>query len=571
MKRIFSLCILLCLALRCLCQPEPGYYSPATGQCGAALKTALHHIIKAHATRTYKQLWDDFRSTDRRPDGKVWDMYSNTTNFTFGEDQAGNYTQEGDVYNREHSFPKSWFNEEYPMYTDLHHIVPTDGYVNNRRGNLPFGETDRPTYASNNSWSMAGPSSVEGYEGAVFEPNDEYKGDFARIYFYMVTCYEDKAASWDSPMLTPNAYPAYADWALRMLMRWAAEDPVSPKETARNNNVCAIQGNRNPFIDFPGLEQYVWGAYSATPFDPEHYEEPAPRPAAPTFSPAGGRLIARGDCVTIGDNVAGQTIRYALNDADEQSGTAPVEIPLYQTSTLYAFTLSGAQSSDTVRATYYIKEQGEEAPNLYIRTTSQGELTEGGIFLLVNESDGVALSAAVNDKYRSCTDITITNDHAITTETDSPGCPTSITLERCPQSGTWALRDNAGNLYLALNHNENQLNTATQPNTANALWTINVSTDGTATIKCMAYAKRTLLYNPQSPRFACYQSAQEPVVLYRKANTDAIAPQPQTGKTSVAVFTTDGRLIRTGQDLTETLRGLPGGLYIVNGQKIFIE
>lgn len=571
MKRIIFLSLLLCLALRSLGQPASGYYTSATGHCGADLKTALHHIIEAHTVRTYTQLWDDFRSTDRRPDGKVWDMYSNMTNFTFGDDQAGNYTQEGEVYNREHSFPKSWFNEEYPMYTDLHHIVPTDGYVNNRRGNLPFGETDRPAYASAGSWSLVGPSSTDGYSGTVFEPNDEYKGDFARIYFYMVTCYEDKVAGWESPMLASNAYPAYTDWALRMLMRWAADDPVSPKETERNNSVCALQGNRNPFVDFPGLEEYVWGAYAATPFDPEHYEEPLSKPAAPAVDPASGSVIPQGSNVTIGGNVAGLTVRYALNNGDEQSGTAPVEVPIYRTSTLYAFTVSGAQRSDTVRAAYYIKEQGEADRNLYVRTSSQDELTEGGTYLVVSEDNGVAMSAAVNGKYRDCADVTLTDDHTVTTETNQPGQPVSFTLEGGSQSGTWALHDNADNIYLALNHNENQLNSAKAPDTPNALWTISIAADGTATIKSAAYPKRSLLYNAQDPRFACYQSAQAPVALYRKASVDAIATLPQTEPTEVTVFTIDGRPVRTGSSLKEALRGLPAGLYIANGQKIFIE
>ena len=86
------------------------------------------------------------------------------------------------------------------MYTDLFHMYPTDGYVNNRRSNYPFGETSRPTYTSNGGFSRLGPSSVSGYSGTVFEPNDEYKGDFARTYFYMITCYEDQIATWDSDL-----------------------------------------------------------------------------------------------------------------------------------------------------------------------------------------------------------------------------------------------------------------------------------------------------------------------------------------------------------------------------------
>lgn len=97
------------------------------------------------------------------------------------------------------------------MFTDLFHLYPTDGYVNNRRSNYPFGETKGETYTSANNFSKLGKSTINGYSGVVFEPNDEYKGDFARSYFYMATAYEDRIAEWSSPMLDGSAYPAYTN------------------------------------------------------------------------------------------------------------------------------------------------------------------------------------------------------------------------------------------------------------------------------------------------------------------------------------------------------------------------
>lgn len=274
-KRLyFSFIAMLCIVFQAVAQgPNSSgtYYKAADGKSGSALKTALYGIISSHTQRSYKQLWTDFYTTDKRSDGKVWDMYSSVTNYTFVTDQAGNYNKEGDVYNREHSFPKSWFDDGYPMYTDLVHLVPTDGYVNGRRGNLPFGETNSPTYSSSGGFSKVGPSSVSGYSGKVFEPNDEYKGDFARIYFYMATCYEDKIASWSCDMLAGNKYPAYKDWALTMLLKWAENDPVSKKELDRNEAVYGIQKNRNPFVDYPGLEQYVWGNKKTAIFSYDNY------------------------------------------------------------------------------------------------------------------------------------------------------------------------------------------------------------------------------------------------------------------------------------------------------------
>ena len=162
------------------------YYKAADGQKGAALKTALCGVIYnrdegGDLSTAYKALWTHFQTTDARANGTVWDMYSNLREMTFGTDQdTGSGNKEGQFYNREHSFPNSWFGGKVmPMYTDLHHMYPTDKVVNNKRGNNPFGETNGETYKSANDFSKLGKCTYEGYSGTVFEPNDEYKGDFA--------------------------------------------------------------------------------------------------------------------------------------------------------------------------------------------------------------------------------------------------------------------------------------------------------------------------------------------------------------------------------------------------------
>ncbi|MDR2927703.1 MAG: endonuclease [Cytophagaceae bacterium] len=239
------------------------YYNIAEEKTGAELKTALHQIIKNHQSLSYSQVWNAFKDTDKKTNGKVWDMYSDIPGgtppyeYTFVTDQCGNYNSENDCYNREHSFPKSWFNDASPMYTDLFHLYPTDGYVNGRRGNHPFGETNNATWTSMNG-SKVGRCSVSGYSGTVFEPIDEYKGDFARTYFYMATRYEDKIAGWDSDMLNSTAFPAFSSWALQLLLQWHLQDPVSFKEIDRNNAVYEYQQNRNPFIDHPEFVECIW-------------------------------------------------------------------------------------------------------------------------------------------------------------------------------------------------------------------------------------------------------------------------------------------------------------------------
>lgn len=223
------------------------------------LKTSLSKLISKHTTLSYDAIWDCYEYTDRREDGTIWDMYSNVK-FTFRSDQCGNYKKEGDCYNREHSIPKSWFNKSSPMVTDLVHLVPTDGYVNGRRGNYPFGEVSSPTYTSGNG-SKLGKSALSSYNGTVFEPIDEYKGDFARIYMYFVTCYQDKNLFYgqgSSTFRKVGSYAAFTDYAKELFLSWNELDPISEKEINRNNGIERCQGNRNPFVDIPELAEMIF-------------------------------------------------------------------------------------------------------------------------------------------------------------------------------------------------------------------------------------------------------------------------------------------------------------------------
>lgn len=149
------------------------------------------------------------------------------------------------------------------MVSDAFHIYPTDGKVNGQRSSFPYGEcasgTTLPSCNGVDALGKLGKSTFPGYSGTVFEPVDEYKGDFARTYFYMAACYNDKIASWSSPMLAGNSYPCYTTWAVNLLLKWNEQDPVSQKEIDRNNAVYKHQNNRNPFIDHPELAEYIWG------------------------------------------------------------------------------------------------------------------------------------------------------------------------------------------------------------------------------------------------------------------------------------------------------------------------
>ncbi len=239
-----------------------GYYSTCENKSGAALLSALCKKVGPHTVVSYNELLTLYKTSDVYPDGTIWDMYS-TKHWKYTTASCSGYKRVGDCYNREHSFPKSWFNDAKPMYSDAFHLYPTDGKVNGQRSNFPYGEcangTTLPSNGSVKALGRLGSCTFPGYSGTVFEPDDQYKGDFARSYFYMAAAYNDKIAGWNSDMLAGNSYPVFSSWAINLLMKWHREDPVSQKELDRQEAVYDAQHNRNPFIDHPELAEYLWG------------------------------------------------------------------------------------------------------------------------------------------------------------------------------------------------------------------------------------------------------------------------------------------------------------------------
>jgi len=252
------------------------YYKSAEGLRAYALKTALHNIIKNHNSRGYSALWTFYRHNDLdhyyENDGSILDIYSERPGendlhkYTKVSDQCGSYSREGDCYNREHAFPKSWFaGAVEPMNSDVHHVFPSDGYVNARRGNYPYGQVGSAAFSSNNGSKVGGASSSLGYLGTVFEPINEFKGGLARAYFYMATRYENIIANWNDnntssdAVLNGSADQVFEPWMLVLLKSWHRLDPVSQKERDRNDAAFRFQNNRNPYVDHPEFVELIWG------------------------------------------------------------------------------------------------------------------------------------------------------------------------------------------------------------------------------------------------------------------------------------------------------------------------
>lgn len=280
LKLAFAVCALF-LASGLSAEIPAGYYTALKGKSEAALKTATCQIINPHTkVSSYSALPSYFQKTDVYPNStRWWDMYSDIPL----------YAPSFSGLNREHSLPKSWWggSESTPAYTDLNHLYPSEAKANQAKSNYPLGiVTGTPTFQ--NGVVKVGNGVNSGGAKYVFEPADEYKGDFARTYFYMVTCYQD--LSWKYTYMCKNGtYPSLQDWAISMLLKWHRNDPVSQKEVDRNDAVYKIQNNRNPFIDFPELAEYIWGDKKGQPFNPDTETPPTGDPVL--ITPSNGMYL----------------------------------------------------------------------------------------------------------------------------------------------------------------------------------------------------------------------------------------------------------------------------------------
>ena len=261
-------------------QIPAGYYDAATGLTGYTLKTKLKEIVtNGHQDKGYGGLWDAYKVGDLdkyyENDNTILDIYSekptgpDAYNYAPGANQCGGTTPggEGGCYNREHLFPQGFFNSASPMRNDYHHVMPTDNVVNGKRNNYPFGTVGTASWTSTNG-SKLGVSNFPGFLGIVFEPIDEFKGDVARSLLYFITRYEDQLQNFDyNDVNNPqdgSKNRGFDQWYINLLMLWHKNDPVSPKEIARNNYAYTYQNNRNPYIDHPEYVAMNWTSTLAT-------------------------------------------------------------------------------------------------------------------------------------------------------------------------------------------------------------------------------------------------------------------------------------------------------------------
>lgn len=287
MKKLYiSFLLMACVAVGASAEFKTGYYNRMNGKSGAALKAAAKECVQSHQTLVYTDLPNYWQYSDVYPElvngcKRWWDMYSDAV-YLIQRGQSGKSSFSANKMQREHSVPKSWWKlngsvEYTPAYSDMWNLYPSDGAANQAKLNYPLGLTASTSF--NNGVTKVGGAQT-GYGGGsrnVFEPDDEYKGDFARAYMYVATVYDD--INWViNYMYKKEAYPTLVPWAKEMLLQWCRQDPVDQKEIDRNNVVEQYQGNRNPFVDFPELAEYIWGTRTTEVFyvDQQQGSDPTP-------------------------------------------------------------------------------------------------------------------------------------------------------------------------------------------------------------------------------------------------------------------------------------------------------
>lgn len=239
-----------------------GYYATLEGKTGAELKQAMQDIIANPAVvhaHNYGDIETILKKADQNPlnSNQVWLMYVEVPRSKLDLQETGINTGK---WNREHIYPQSrggytdgtasiadginvWLptnaDDLKAGHGDAHHIRAEDGPENSSRNNKDYGEYNGPV-GTQGSW----------------------RGDVARSVFYMAVRYNGLSVVNGNPANTTVGQ--LGDLAL--LLQWNVTDRSDDFEMNRNNYIYTWQVNRNPFIDYPNLADYIWGTKVGQPW-----------------------------------------------------------------------------------------------------------------------------------------------------------------------------------------------------------------------------------------------------------------------------------------------------------------
>ena len=484
-----------------------GYYNSLEGLSGVQLKAAVKNRARNHTVISYgDDTWDVFYESDTHVVGGTlvwWDMYSN---------KLVNANNGKGSLNIEHAVANSWWGgAKNDAYKDIFHLNPSDSEANNRKSNYPLGIVANQTWGNGVTFVGHPKSGTCGGANYVYEPIDEYKGDFARAFFYMFTIYDDIA--WMNSSDRNYMYDTKSDlllrpWAYEMLLEWAKNDPVSQKEIDRNEAIYKHQRNRNPFIDNPTLAEHIWGTKNTTPF---HYGE----------------------------------------DPDiDDPGTDP----------------DNPDQPDTP------DNPSNPLPSgLWYAVTSSADLNETDFYAIVSMTDKDNVAMAVNEGgkfYPVCTrTVSVDKSASPATIATMPDDVAVLSLAKSGSGWTVAVSSLDGKKLGYMNSTgEKSLTLTSSPSDGGA--TVSITPGSSSTEFAYYYGntgtKYTIQYNDQAPRFTTYKSNQKPVQLFRLEAPKNGTTGMGTGTAEtmeeviIGIYDINGRKIAA-----ESISELQNGLYIV--------
>lgn len=571
------------------------YYAGIEGKSGKELRQAIKKaampddfvsIVYGEGHTSFKT-WQAFEQTDvRMVGGKAawWDMYSNRLVYV----ESGHSS-----LNIEHSVANSWWGgQEGSLYAyqDLFHLNPSNSEANNAKSNNPIGVVGATASFDNGLTRIGVPAAgYGGGAGKVFEPADEYKGDFARAYFYIFTTYND--IPWRTDKGGEALYTITADgidlqpWAAEMLLRWAEEDPVDDKEVKRNELICGFQHNRNPFIDFPELARYIYGDKQTEAFFPStSVQTVCNRPAEPVAREA---RLANVNTYTLdywgakrlAFDVPEGDLWISIDGGDYERYGSEIELPEGKTHgqshVLKAYSLfdSGEKSLRspivTVTATSKDPDIVDYTAALWTATKPGAKIDTSKYYIVVSADNGEVMGCVNGGNYLKDSGLAgfVNSDD----KNQIDVIPQEAGIVRFVSAGdagyTLQIKDAHGESkgYWVCSGKNKMKYDATQGTTAQ----VSIDEDGNALIQ---FAQNgSLQYNKTSPRFVNYESAQGKIKLYEFmgfiAASAAVAPEADmeapvgvTGNTIIApagsqIFDLGGRRV-SGENLQR-------GIYMV--------
>ena len=573
------------------------YYAGIDGKktdSNDGLRKELCTIISANYNSiAYKNLKDQIYAVSSNPSDfyngsskTMEDIYSSYAYTASDNGTTANGCGEG--WNKEHTVPQSWFNKQSPMVSDAHHIFPTDIHMNSTRSSYPYGENNAAK-TCDQGYGHLGTSTFAGYSGQVFDPgeggaNGSYKGDLARAYFYMVTRYRTTnftSGSGSTSFTYSNNTANLTPYMKSLMLKWHREDPVSEKERVRNNAIYAHQKNRNPFVDYPCLVEYIWGdsigksvelAKLVSSYDPSFTgegcpcvgnsgEEPKPVTFTVVWMANGSELIR--ETVNSGERpvlpaapmaCAGrQFVGWTAQSSYSDEADAPEDL-----FTTAAPAISADITFYAVFAT--VTSGGSALSDTYAKITSADDLSSGSNYLIVATNSDSCMALKTQWKATYYLDSEVFKPIADELTTTEPGI-----IWRIDVANDQVSFYNADSAYLYIVQSGKYYNLKLGENTMDNKFTYEVNEDGVWTFTSVTYSDRILEYYAKKSSWSYHTSTGAPMYLYKQQMEDgSVWTNYSTVCTSVP---TNIHEVETMPNALKIL--LNGQLYIQYGERVY--